>query len=156
MQRYRGRFVLTVLCVVSAFGRQKPNFTGTWKQVGDSNWVEIDKIEHQDSHLKVTEARDTIATALPRVPLVRMHGEHEYRTDGDEHAENGNNGRQWWTTAYWQGSALVFQSVVKDGYRVTVTRESWTLSDTGETLTKTRRIVNMDGVTQKTLTFRRQ
>jgi hypothetical protein len=160
MQLYQRVLVLIALSVISAYGQQRPDFTGTWKRVDNSsntNRVEIDKIEHQDPHLKVaTDTRGTIITSLPRVPSAASgHDEHEYHIEG-EHAGKDDNGRQWWTTVYWQGSLLVFQSVVKDGYHVTVTWESWTLSAAGETLTKTRRIVNMDGVTEKTLTFQKQ
>jgi len=138
--------MLTIMCAVSVFGQQRPNFTGTWKEV-KPGWVQIEKIEHQDPYLKkVTEGRGTV---------FGFGGKWEYRTDGDEHAEN-IEGWQRWSTVYWQGPALVFQHVEKVGYRVTFTRESWTLSDNGQTLTKARRIVNMDGVREGTDTFQKQ
>jgi len=82
--------------------------------------------------------------------------EHEYRTDGVEQMDNGNNGQQRWRTVGWQGSALVFLTVEKRGYHITVTRTSWTLSDSGNTLNKAIRVVDMDGVTEKTFTFQKQ
>jgi hypothetical protein len=46
--------------------------------------------------------------------------------------------------------------VRKEGYRVTVTREMYTLSNDGDTLTKVRRVVNMDDVTETTTILHRQ
>jgi hypothetical protein len=149
--------VLTVMCAATAFG-QKPDFTGTWKEISRSERVHIEKIEHQEPSLKVNSvSRDvpTGSSSLQR-PLAMLMGEAEYRTDGAEQLDTGANGRQRWRTVGWQGSALVFLTVVKDGYRVTVTRESWTLSDSGERLTKAIRMVDMDGVTESNVTFQRQ
>ncbi len=57
---------------------------------------------------------------------------------------------------YWQESSLIIQSVRKEAYRVTVTRELYTLSNDGDTLTKVRRVVNMDDVTETTTILHRQ
>jgi hypothetical protein len=90
-----------------------------------------------------------------RLGFVLM-GTSEYTIDGEEKASSGANGRQVWTTIGWEGPALFFLKIVKDGYRVTVSRETWTLSDDGNTLTKTTRVIDMDGVTESTRTFERQ
>jgi hypothetical protein len=147
MRSFQSVFVLTVLCVVSAFG-QKPDFTGTWKQVGLSDRVRIDKIDHKDPYLKVA--------AESSGPSAGLFLDHDFRTDGTEQVDNNVSGRQRWRTASWQGSALVILTVIKDGYHVSVTRESWTVSGEGKTLTKTTRNINMDGVTEKTLTFQKE
>jgi hypothetical protein len=74
----------------------------------NTNSVEIDKIEHQDPQLKVaTDARSTFNTSLPRVPSASLRDEHEYIT-GVENVQKDDNGRQSWTTVYWQGLALAF------------------------------------------------
>jgi hypothetical protein len=51
---------------------------------------------------------------------------------------------------------LVFVTVRKDGYHVIVTREAWSLSNTGNTLTKAEQVIDMDGVTESTRTFLKQ
>lgn len=120
--------------------------------------VRIDRIQHQDPYLKTAfDSRDvaTGGSSLQR-PLASIVGEEEYRTDGYEQVDNNANGRQRWRTVSWQGSALVFLTVQKDGYHVSVTRESWTLSDAGKTLTRTTRNINMDGVTEKAVTFQKE
>jgi hypothetical protein len=154
VQRYLGVFVLALLSVVSAFG-QKPDFSGTWKQIDHSGWVRIDKIEHKDPYLKVATDARSAPGSNARLNSGLM-GTNEYSITGEENSDNDANGRQCWTTVGWQGSDLVFLKIVKDGYHVTVTRETWMLSDDGNTLTRTTRVINMDGVTNSTLTFERQ
>jgi hypothetical protein len=154
MQRYQGVVVLALLSVVAALG-QKPDFTGTWKQIDHSGLVRIDKIEHKDPYLKVATDARSAPGSTARLSYASM-GTYEYNINGEEKTHNDANGRQSWTTIEWQGSALVLLKIVKDGYHVTVTRETWMLSDDGNTLTRTTRVVNMDGVTESTLTFDRQ
>jgi hypothetical protein len=154
MQPYQRGVVLALVSLVSAFG-QKPDFTGTWKLMGRQDMVRIDKIEHKDPHLKVvTEAGTAPGSAVP----LSFHSTDttEYNIDGAEKARTDPAGHQHWTTIGWQGSALVFLRIVKDGYHVTVTQETWTLSDVGNTLTRATRIINMDGVTESALVFERQ
>lgn len=47
-------------------------------------------------------------------------------------------------------------TVQRKGGKVTFTRETWTLSDEGKTLTKSRRVVSPQGVTEQTLVFEKQ
>jgi hypothetical protein len=157
MRSFLGVLVLAWLSVVAVFG-QTPDFTGTWKQIGLSERVTIEKIEQRDSYLRVaSDSRDMPAreSTLAR-PLAALMGNVEYRTDGAEQFDTYANGRQRWRTVAWQGPALVFLTIEKDGYRVSVTRESWTLSDAGDVLTKTIRVVSMDGVSERTVTFQRE
>ena len=46
--------------------------------------------------------------------------------------------------------------VVKDSYHVTVTREIWTTSEDGQTLSKNVRAIDMDGVRESAEVFTRQ
>jgi len=157
MRSFGSAFALTVLCVATASG-QKPDFTGTWRQIDSSGRVRIDRIQHQDPYLKITfESKEaaTSGTSLQR-PIGGIYGENEYRTDGTEQVDNHVSGRQRWRTVNWQGPVLVFLTVTKDGYRVTVDREIWTLTDSGKTLKKSTRMINMDGVTEKSVTFQKE
>ena len=94
-------------------------------------------------------------TTLQR-PMASLHsGPATYVIEGAEGTRK-NEKAEGWTSVYWQESSLIIQSVRKEGYRVTVTREMYTLSDGGNTLTKVRRAVNMDGVTETTTVLHRQ
>jgi len=46
--------------------------------------------------------------------------------------------------------------VDKKNCSVTVTRETWTLSDAGKTLTKTRRVIGPDGLTEQKSVLEKQ
>ncbi len=73
-----------------------------------------------------------------------------------EHASKTDKGLQFWRTDSWEGATLVFLTVRKDGYHVVVTREVWSLSDDRNTLTKVKRVIDTDGVTESTQIFLRQ
>jgi len=130
---------------------EKPNFTGVWKR-GQGASTAVDNIEHQDSDLKIAFTSQFTAGSMGG----GLSGTVSYSTDGVERTGKTSTGRQSWTTVNWQGPSLVILQVVKDGYRVTVTRETWTLSQDGRTLTKDRRTIDMDGVTENTQVFQKQ
>ncbi len=156
-----GRRILLTMCpllVAAACAEERPNFTGTWKQVGALDRTHIDKIEHQDPSLKVvTTIRETPTgpSSLQR-PLVSLFHEMTHRTDGTEEASKSQQGRERWTTVYWQGPALVFQTVDKKDCHVTVTRVTWTLSEDGKTLTKAQRVIRPDGLAEQKFVFEKQ
>lgn len=145
---------LTLAFAASTFGQQHPNFSGTWRQAGLADRERICRIEHKDPMLTV----NIDFTVMPAGGLGGSYSDKfQYRTDGSE--ETGTNtatGQQLWRTVYWQGAALVFLTVTKQGYRVSVTRETWSLSEDGRTLTKARRFINMDGIDEDTQIFRKQ
>jgi hypothetical protein len=153
----RMRFTAVLFFSAAAFA-QHPDFTGTWKEAGLPERLTIERIEHRDPDLRVAfQSREEPVrpTTLQR-PLASMSGSNEYSVDGVEHADMSPSGRQRWRTVGWQGPELVFLTVARDGYKVTVTREAWALSDGGHTLTKYTRVVNMDGVAERTAVFERQ
>ena len=143
---------LSVMFILSATGQQRPNFSGTWEETSSRYREYIEKFVHQDPNLTIeTTMREKPGppTTLQR-PMASLHSgpatyviEGAERTGKDEKAEG-------WTSVYWQESSLIIQAVRKEGYRVTVTREMYTLSNDGDTLTKVRRVVNMDDVTETT------
>jgi len=155
MQRYQTMVVLALLSAVSAYG-QRPDFSGTWKERTRRDIVRIDKIEHRDAFLKITtQERSAPGSNLPLGYF--GSGEVAYTLDGVEKTRNDpDRGRQLWWSAWWEDSSAVFQTITKEGYHVTVKREVLTLSEDGNTLTRTTRTINMDGVTESTLIFDRQ
>ncbi|MBS1856006.1 MAG: hypothetical protein JST11_11620 [Acidobacteria bacterium] len=149
---------LSVMFILSATGQHRPNLSGTWNETSNRYRDYIEKIVHRDSDLTIeTTMREKPGppTTLQR-PIASLHsGPSTYVIEGAEWAGK-NEKAEGWTSVYWQESSLIIQSVRKEGYRVTVTREMYTLSDAGDTLTKVRRVVNMDGVTETTTVLHRQ
>ncbi len=145
--------VVAGLIVTSALAQPKPDFSGTWKASGSSEQnFHIEKILHQDSNLSVHSQTQFVNSRLSG----GGSGDFNYVIDGVEHASKTDKGIQFWRTNSWEGSALVFLTVRKDGYHVVVTREVWSLSESGNALTKAKRVIDMDGVTESTQTFLRQ
>ena len=145
--------VVAGLIVTSALAQPKPDFSGTWKTAGSSEQnFHIEKIIHQDPnlslHLQIRFVNSRLSGGSSE--------DFTYVIDGVEHASKTGNGARLWRTNSWEGPTLVFLTVRKDGYHVVVTREVWSLSDGGNTLTKAKRVIDMDGVTESTQTFVRQ
>ena len=141
----------TLCCIAAVAADNRPNFTGVWKHSDGASWVVV-TIDHQEPNLRIAyESRFSAGTLSGG-----LSGAGNYIADGVERAGDGNNRRASWTTVNWQGPALVILRVTRDGYRVVVTREAWTLSGDGRTLTKDKRTIDMDDVTESSQVFRKQ
>src|SRR5690242_9781375 len=113
-----------------AVAQTRPNFSGTWKQNMEktptkSSW--LNKIEQQDATLKVTTT------------TVGDRGERTYdRTYviGKEEKTQDHEGDQFVTNVKWEGNALVFETVEKEHDSTLTSKEIWTVSEDGKTLTK--------------------
>jgi hypothetical protein len=130
------RFVLALLLAVAACAQSHPNITGTWKQDDARSTVRpgstlkySNKIDHQDPKLSKT----TIADYGDREPTPYTQS---YTTDGTPVKSSDREGDQITTTVKWEGSTLVFETGEKDKVGSLFTRETWTLSEDGKTLTK--------------------
>jgi hypothetical protein len=153
--RWLGLFV--TLALAQAAGAGKPDFTGTWANGGTAKGSStLMRVEYRDPALEVSILKETVATEVSLGAGLRSHG--TYTTDGTETVakDHGSGEVRSWKSVYWSGDSLVFQTLAKRGYRVTVTRETWTLSNQGHTLTVATRTVDMDGVTENALVFDKQ
>lgn len=143
--------VVAGLIVSSALAQPKPDFSGTWNAAGSSEQnSHTETIVHQDPNLTLHVQTRFVNSRLSG----GMSEDSTWVIDGVERGSKNANG-QFWRTASWEGRTLVFLTVRKDGYRVVVRREAWSLSEEGNTLTKVRRVIDMDGVTESTQTFGR-
>jgi hypothetical protein len=143
---------LMLSCALTARA-QKPDFTGTWQHLDSAQGSSrVMQVVHHDPALEVSE--------VTQFQNFRLSGwgkdQATYATDGGERALKGNADIERWETVTWSGPVLVFLTVEKKGYRVTVKRKAWTLSDDGKTLTVTTRVINMDGVTESFLSYQKQ
>src|SRR5215467_1363715 len=125
---------LLVILVAAGAAQTRPDFSGTWKQNLEksptkSSWLKsyLNKIELQDANLKVTTT------------TVGDRGERTYdRTYviGTEQQSQDREGDQFATNVKWQGNTLVFETVEKERDAILTSKEVWTLSNDGKTLTK--------------------
>src|SRR5579859_7447718 len=128
-------FFLTMLLTAPAIGQVKPNLSGTWKQnnaksklaPGAPVWVQT--VEQKGAELKV------------ETTITGGHGmskrENTYTTDGKKQITKDPGGDSLTQSVEWEGNALVFLTVEKEGTHTFTSREVWTLSNDGKTLVKT-------------------
>jgi hypothetical protein len=62
--------------------------------------------------------------------------DHEY-VIGQENKGQDRDGDQFTTNVKWDGNSLVFENTEKEHEAALTSKETWTLSDDGKTLTKT-------------------
>lgn len=145
--------VVAGLIATSALAQPKPDFSGTWKASGTSEQnSHTETIVHQDPNLTLHVQTRFVNSRLSG----GMSDDSTWVIDGVEHASRNGSGVQFWRTNSWEGRTLVFLTIRKDGYRIVVRREAWSLSEDGSTLTKAKRVIDMDGVTESTQAFVRQ
>jgi hypothetical protein len=147
---WRAILPIVVLSVVSASAQERPDFTGTWQQdTGSPTSVNVETIVLNGPEIKI----DSRGSEGPFGSWWSL--DRSYRIDGTERYR-ATGRRESWVTVNWQGVVLVFQWVIRDGLRVTVTRETWSLSDDGKTLTKLKRTISPEKVDDQKSVFRRQ
>jgi hypothetical protein len=128
--------VLTILLAAASSAQTHPNFTGTWRQDDSRSTVRpgstlkySNQIEHEDPKLSKTTIAD-YGDHPPR-PYTQT-----YTTDGKPVKSADREGDEITTTVKWEGNTLVFETGEKEKAGSLFTRETWSLSEDGKTLTK--------------------
>jgi len=154
------RFTLAIvtLCIFDAafmFGQSKPNFSGTWNQIQPptgSTSSHVEKIQHREPDLKLIIETKTYAGMIRS----GLYLDHAYSINGQEEVKKANDGTIRTVSVHWEGNTLVFLRTEQDGADIITTREVWSLSDDGKTLTKTRHITSPGGVEDEKSVFEKQ
>ena len=114
-----------------------PDFTGTWKQDNSRSTIRpgstiqySNRIAHQEQKLSVT----TILGA--NGDRKESTYTREYEIGGEPKVTTGREGDQFTNIVKWEGNSLVFETVEKEKTATLNSREVWTLSADGKTLTK--------------------
>jgi len=128
---------LMTLLAAAASGQNHPNFTGTWKQDNTrstirpgSNIQYSNKVDQQDSKLTVVTIFGATADRK------ESSYSHDYTIGGLPAPSSDREGDQFTNNIKWEGQSLVFETVEKEKAGTLTTREVWTLSAGGTTLTK--------------------
>jgi hypothetical protein len=145
---------LCVFCAASIWAQTKPNFSGTWKELQPSSpgYSHTEKIQHQDPSLKVVIETQSTGGRLGS----GLYMDRTYTIGGKKEVKKGDDGIIRSVSAKWEGATLVFLRTEKEGANTTTTREVWSLSEDGKTLTKTRRITNWRGSKDEKTVFEKQ
>lgn len=148
-------FSLLVFAATLA-AQSRPEFTGLWKQDNSRSTVRpgstlqySNKIEHHDPRLVLT-------TILAGGDRPESTFSRTYSTDGKPVASSDREGDRFTTTVKWEGRTLVFETVEKETNATLTTRETWTLSEDGKTLTKKRHMTGPRGDSDQTYVLVKQ
>src|SRR5215471_10201154 len=154
MTQRRIAVCLVIFLATAAGAQTRPDFSGTWKQNLEksptkSSWLKsyVNKIELQDTNLKVTTM------------TVGDRGERTYDRAyeiGKEQKSQDREGDQFTTNVKWEGNTLVFETVEKEHDTVLTSKEIWTLSNDGKTLTKNIHRSGPRGDSDQTYVLERQ
>jgi hypothetical protein len=128
-------FSLSLMFVASAALTAEPaNFSGTWKENLEkstksnlTSYVNTIDATGNSIHVKTTTTGPRGERTSERTYVI-----------GKEIASKMPDGDEAITTANWKDSALVIVSTIKEPDGAVETRETWTLSADGKTLTKQR------------------
>jgi hypothetical protein len=129
--------ILIALLGAIGSGQTHPDFTGTWKQDNSRSTIRpgstiqySNKVEHREPKLSLTTILgangDRKESAYTR----------EYTIGGEPSVTSDREGDQFTNTVKWEGNSLVFETVEKEKAATLTSREVWTLSPDGKTLTK--------------------
>jgi len=130
-------FALCFLLVASiGLAAEKVDFSGTWKE----NLQKSTRSNLTSYVNKIETSGDTIkVTTIMNGPRGERTSERTY-VIGKEVTSKMPDGDDVTATAKWDGSALVIISTIKEPDGALETKESWTLSADGKTMTKQRHI----------------
>jgi hypothetical protein len=129
-----------------------PNFSGTWKQSNERSVPTrtgnvIVQIDHHDPDMTV-ETTILHGSAAPR------HAVQRYTTDGKTSTSTGADGDEFHTSAVWNGPTLVFSVEEHEDGRIILSRETWTLIESGAALERRRQRNGTAG--EQTIIYLRQ
>jgi hypothetical protein len=143
LRKFGFTIVLLVTCSATLFAQSKPDLSGVWRQ-DDARSVpprtgEVTlRIVHRDPELSVE-------TTIVRAGHAKQHAVQRYTTDGKQTTSTGADGDSFVTRIVWSEGALVFSIVEHEDGHTIESSETWSLSDTGDTLKRIRRSAKSEG-----------
>jgi hypothetical protein len=141
-----------ILAGSAAFAAEPVNFSGTWKE----NMEKSTKSNLTSYVNKIDVAGNTINVKTTTTgPRGERTSERTY-TVGKEVTSKLADGDEAITSARWEGNALVIVSTVKEPDGAVESKETWTLSADGKTLTKQRHSHSPKGDRDETFVLEKQ
>jgi hypothetical protein len=149
----RSRFFAVVMFLASSVLAAEPGrFSGTWKE----NMEKSTKSSLTNYINKIDATADSVkVTTTVNGPRGERTSERTY-TIGKEVTAKMPDGDEAITNAKWDGNALVIASTVKEPDGAIETKETWTLSADGKTLTKQRHVHSAKGDRNETYVLEKQ
>jgi hypothetical protein len=146
---FLGILLLSTAAAV-AWSQGTPDFSGLWKQDNDrcqpkrNGDVKL-RIEHHEPEL-------TVDTSISRDSQSPRHAVQKYTTDGKISISTGVDGDEFHTSVVWADAKLVFSIEEHEDGRILLSKETWSLVESGAMLERTRERANGE---KQILFFRR-
>jgi len=128
--------ILILLLACAARPPGQPNFTGTWKQLEEPRSSQ-DRRFNTQNRLAQQEQKLSVTTILgANGDRQESTYTREYEIGGEPKVTSDREGDQFTNIVKWEGNSLVFETAEKEKSATLNSREVWTLSADGKTLTK--------------------
>jgi hypothetical protein len=153
---YLGLLLAVLMAPLAICAQTNPDFSGTWKlsnehsmprRMGDVTM----HIDHRDPELSV-ETTMFRGSAAPR------HAVQHYTTDSKVSISTGADGDEFHTSVVWKRQSLVFSIEEHEDGSILLSKEIWTLIESGAALKRVRENVNAspEGAGKQTLIYLRE
>ena len=129
--------ILSVVLAAVASAQSHPDFSGTWKQDNSRSTLRPGSTIQYSNKVEVRDQKLTVTTILgANEDRKESTYSREYVIGGKPSTSSDREGDQFTNTVKWDGDSLVFETVEKEKTATLASREVWTLSADGKTLTK--------------------
>lgn len=146
-----------MLAAVCAGAQSHPDFNGTWKQDNSRSTIRPGSTINYSNRIEQNGAKLKVTTILgANGDRKESTYSRDYTIGGPASTTSDREGDQFTNTVKWDGSSLVFETVEKEKAGTLTTREVWTLSADGRTLTKKMRRTGGRGDSDQTFVLEKQ
>ena len=127
--------ILLLSCALHPQGH--PDFTGTWKQDNSRSTIRPGSTIQYSNRIAQQEQKLSVTTILgANGDRKESTYTREYEIGGEPKVTTDREGDQFTNIVRWEGDSLMFETVKKEKSATLNSREVWTLSADGKTLTK--------------------
>jgi hypothetical protein len=128
--------LLLSMAAPAAWSQGTQDFSGLWKQNNDRcqpkrNGDVTLRIEHHDPKL-------TVETSISHNSASSRHAVQKYITDGKVSVSTGADGDEFNTSVVWKDSSLVYSIEEHEDGRTLLSKETWSVRESGTTLERIR------------------
>ena len=129
--------ILSLVLAALASAQSHPDFSGTWKQDNSRSTIRPGSTIQYSNKIEQRGQKLTVTTILgANGDRKESTYTREYVIGDKAGTSSDREGDQFTNTVKWDGDSLVFETVEKEKTATLTSREVWTLSPDGKTLTK--------------------
>ena len=129
--------ILSVVLAAVASAQSHTDFSGTWKQDNSRSTLRPGSTIQYSNKVELRDQKLTVTTILgANEDRKESTYSREYVIGGKPSTSSDREGDQFTNTVKWDGDSLVFETGEKEKTATLTSREVWTLSPDGKTLTK--------------------